>query len=202
MCFGGFVVNDKGLRAFLFFLLVAVVAVRAFYHARSLRNVRKSKFLEGNVNVILRIVAVVSGFGMIALYLIRPTLLAWSELSLPLWTRWIGAALGTFALFALIWIHRALGNNFSGTLHIQEDHQLVTSGPYRWVRHPMYASLYVLTLAFFLLTANWFIGLSWLSVLTAVVVRRVPREEAAMIGHFGDAYRDYTARTGRFLPRI
>jgi protein-S-isoprenylcysteine O-methyltransferase Ste14 len=66
----------------------------------------------------------------------------------------------------------------------------------------MYAAFYPLSVAFFLLTANWFIGLSWLAVLTLVVVRRVPREEAAMISHFGDAYREYASRTGRFLPRI
>jgi protein-S-isoprenylcysteine O-methyltransferase Ste14 len=118
--------GKHGPRFVLAVLLVSVLAVRSYYHARSVRNIRKSKFLEGRTHVVARLTAVISGFAVIGFYLARPDLLAWSELPIPLWAQWLGAPLGMLALFALVWIHRTLGNNFSGTLHIQEDHQLVT----------------------------------------------------------------------------
>ena len=66
----------------------------------------------------------------------------------------------------------------------------------------MYVVFYGLALAFFLLTANWFVGLAWFAVLTLVMLSRVRREEDVMMERFGDAYREYAARTGRFLPRL
>ena len=57
-------------------------------------------------------------------------------------------------------------------------------------------------LAFFLVSANGFIGLFWLGPFTVLLVVRVPREEAVMREKFGDTYRAYERRTGRFLPRL
>ena len=79
---------------------------------------------------------------------------------------------------------------------------LVTDGPYRWIRHPMYTAFYVLHIAVFFLTANWFIGLTWLAGLTIIIVLRVKREEAMLLARFGDKYNSYMERTGRFLPHI
>ena len=194
--------GDRGPRLLLVVVLVAVIAVRIFYHARALRNISKSTFLEGKFHIIARIAAALSGFALVITYLISPAAMSWSALALPMWLRWAGGGLGFLSVFALVWVHHALGENFSGTLHLQTDHQLVTSGPYHWVRHPMYTVFYCLSLSFFLLSANWFIGLAWFVVLTIVVVNRLPREETAMIGRFGDRYREYVARTGRFLPGL
>jgi protein-S-isoprenylcysteine O-methyltransferase Ste14 len=127
--------------------------------------------------------------------------LAWAALPFPTWLRWIAAIPGGAALVLLVWAHDSLGDNFGRSLSLREGHTLVTDGPYRWVRHPMYTAFYLLHLAAFLLSANGFIGLTWFAGLTAVIAARVPREERMMVEAFGAAYQDYAARTGRFLPR-
>jgi len=100
-------------------------------------------------------------------------------------------------------VHRALGRNFAASLHLRtEGHRLVTSGPYRWVRNPMYTSIYIIVISFFLVSANWLIGLAWLAGYTALMISRVPKEETLMKQQFGDEYGAWAARTGRFLPRI
>lgn len=66
----------------------------------------------------------------------------------------------------------------------------------------MYTAFYVLHIAVFFLTANWFIGVTWLAGLTVILLLRVKREEAMLLARFGDQYGTYMERTGRFLPRI
>ena len=78
---------------------------------------------------------------------------------------------------------------------------MVTYGPYRWVRHPFYLTAALVMGSVSVLTANWVIGLSSLLVLALLAVR-TPKEEQMLIERFGQQYRDYMARTGRFLPRM
>jgi protein-S-isoprenylcysteine O-methyltransferase Ste14 len=66
----------------------------------------------------------------------------------------------------------------------------------------MYALFFVQATGFLLLTHNLFIGGVYLAALTLVVISRVGNEEAAMVEKFGDAYRNYMKKTGRFLPRF
>ncbi len=77
---------------------------------------------------------------------------------------------------------------------------LVTYGPYRWVRHPMYSFSFLLFFGFSLLSANWFIGLTVIVGL-AILVARTSIEESKLIEEFDDEYREYMKRTGRFFPR-
>jgi protein-S-isoprenylcysteine O-methyltransferase Ste14 len=104
------------------------------------------------------------------------------------------------ALLWFIWIHHSLGNNLSVRLRIKESQELVTDGPYRWIRHPMYSAFYLLHLAVFFLTANWFIGVTWVAGLTYIILLRVKREEAMLLAEFGKKYSSYMEHTGRFLP--
>lgn len=131
-----------------------------------------------------------------------PQLLAWADMGLPLWMKVVGALMAVLALMLFLWIHRALGSNMSATLRIKVNHTLVTAGPYAFIRHPMYSSFYLLHAAVFLLTANWFIGLTWMMGLSLIVLLRVKREEAMLVERFGEEYRIYMRRTGRFLPPI
>jgi protein-S-isoprenylcysteine O-methyltransferase Ste14 len=136
------------------------------------------------------------------LYISFPEALAWAALPLPTWLRLAGAGLGITALIWFLWIHRALGTNLSARIRIKESQYLVTDGPYRWIRHPMYTAFYLLHLAAFLLTANWFIGATWTAGLTAIILLRINREEAMLLARFGEEYRSYAETAGRFLPRI
>lgn len=73
---------------------------------------------------------------------------------------------------------------------------------YDYMRHPMYTALFLSMAAILLLTRNWLVGGVPLVGLCVIVLLRVEREERVMIEKFGDAYRDYMKRTGRFLPRV
>jgi protein-S-isoprenylcysteine O-methyltransferase Ste14 len=78
---------------------------------------------------------------------------------------------------------------------------LVTTGPYRWIRHPMYSAALILVMAASLLTANLVVVIGGLAMF-ALLAARSRIEEQRLIAKFGEAYRGYQGRTGRFLPRL
>lgn len=87
-------------------------------------------------------------------------------------------------------------------MRLHDDHKLVTSGPYKWVRHPMYAITNVLVCLAFLITANWIVFLVSLATYTGTTVWRVTLgpEEKQLLEKFGDEYREYQQHTGAMLP--
>jgi protein-S-isoprenylcysteine O-methyltransferase Ste14 len=135
------------------------------------------------------------------IYIFKPVFLAWSVFPLPLWVRWVGLALALTGMALEFSTQLHLGRNYSTTLHIREEQTLVTTGPYRYVRHPMYTALFTVGIGLGLLSASWYFLLPF--IVTGVVVAfRVGREEEAMIEKFGDQYVRYMDRTGRFLPPL
>jgi protein-S-isoprenylcysteine O-methyltransferase Ste14 len=134
-------------------------------------------------------------------YLINPAWLAWSQVDLPAWLRWLGLGLGVLADLFSYWVFSNLGNNVSPSVATRNAHQLVTSGPYQWVRHPLYSMGMIAYMGFALLAASWFIALMAVLVFVILMIR-VPQEEAHLIEKFGEDYRSYMARTGAFLPRM
>ena len=78
----------------------------------------------------------VSGIAGLLAFLIAPSWMAWSSVPLPVPLRWLGVGLGIVAAALLIWTFRNLGKNLTDTVVTRKDHTLVTTGPYRWVRHP------------------------------------------------------------------
>jgi len=137
--------------------------------------------------------------GVIA-YMVNPAWMAWSSVPLPAWQRWMGVGVCGIAAALLTWTLRGLGTNLTDTVVTRRVHTLVTSGPYRWVRHPFYDSIALLILAISLIAANWFLLLTGSVVLLLLVVR-TRTEEEKLLERFGDAYRAYMTRTGRFVPR-
>ncbi|WP_198174960.1 isoprenylcysteine carboxylmethyltransferase family protein [Spirosoma arboris] len=87
-------------------------------------------------------------------------------------------------------------------LEIRPQHQLVVSGLYRYVRHPMYADMLLWVVSFGLLTANWFYSLTMSVGMTILFVVRIPDEEKLMIDQFGDQYRHYMKTTKRLIPYL
>ena len=148
----------------------------------------------------LRPVGVLGMLGLIA-YMVNPSWMGWSSLPLPDWLRWIGVGLGVLAGGLLVWTFHNLGTNLTDTVVTRRKHTLVTSGPYRWVRHPFYDSAALCFLANSMVAANWFLFLTG-GLGFALLVVRTRKEEEKLLARFGDAYRVYTERTGRFLPRI
>ncbi len=114
-------------------------------------------------------------------------------------------AVGAFVFVLAIWLlhrsHTDLGKRWSPTVEFEEQHTLVAEGVYRHVRHPMYAAHLIWGVAQSVLLPNFAAGLSALILILPVILLRIRREERAMLGHFGDAYRQYMVRTGRLLPK-
>jgi len=148
----------------------------------------------------LRPVGVVGMLALIA-YMVNPSWMAWSAVTLPDWFRWVGVGVGAIAGGLLIWTLHSLGKNLTDTVVTRREHTLVTRGPYRWVRHPFYDSLALSVLANSVVAANWFLLLSGGLVFMLIVVR-TRKEEEKLLARFGDVYQAYRERTGRFLPRI
>lgn len=136
----------------------------------------------------------------VLVYLVQPRWMAWAAIPAPEWLRWLGAAVGLAAAPAAWWVLRHLGRNVSETVLTKTDHALVTTGPYRWVRHPLYATGGMLFLGVGLMAGNWFILLFTALALVLIRFAVVPPEEEALVAKFGDAYREYQGRTGRLLP--
>jgi protein-S-isoprenylcysteine O-methyltransferase Ste14 len=134
-------------------------------------------------------------------YLINPSWMAWSKIGLPEWARWLGVGLGILCVLGIYWLFSSIGSGITATSATRREHRLVTSGPYRWVRHPLYTVGSSLFLSFGLMADNWFIALLGVLAFIAVAIR-TPKEEANLIAKFGDDYLEYMKRTGRFLPKF
>ena len=182
-------------------LFSALIAIRLRFHFKARTWSREGRTSEG-VSLFLRFFVGVPLIICILVYPFRPQILEWASIPLdPMW-RWIGAAIFGLSLPLLIWVQQALGKNFSTDLRIRTGHTLVTWGPYRHVRHPMYTVLLLTFTGMGLLSANWFIGSAGIIVLIVIMVSRTPKEEAMMADAFGQSYKRYAETTGRYIPRL
>jgi protein-S-isoprenylcysteine O-methyltransferase Ste14 len=108
----------------------------------------------------------------------------------------------TFAgLLFSVWARLALGRNWSGTVTIKKDHQLIDGGPYRWIRHPIYTGM----LAALLATAvaeGLVSGMVGFAMVTIGFYWKARREESFLAQEFGETFSEHRQRTGMFLPRL
>ncbi|MDR0749638.1 MAG: isoprenylcysteine carboxylmethyltransferase family protein [Tannerellaceae bacterium] len=113
-----------------------------------------------------------------------------------------GFVVGVYSMWWFYRIHRTLGDNWSPVLEIRREHTLITDGPYRYVRHPMYSDMMLWLVSFTLITANWFYALTISTGLAIMLIVRIPDEERLMMERFGEPYRAYMKRTKRLIPGV
>jgi protein-S-isoprenylcysteine O-methyltransferase Ste14 len=118
------------------------------------------------------------------------------------WQIGLGAAVMVLALVLFRKTHKALGKMWSVSLDIREKHELVTSGIYRRLRHPMYTAFWTMALAQALLVPNVVAGLAGLVGFGTLFFFRIGPEERMMEETFGDAYRNYRQKTARIIPGV
>ncbi len=174
--------------------------IRSYFQTKALRA-RKASDVENSAGR--------PGFRVLALVyllLIVYSVTTWvdfAHVDLSSWLRWtFGGGLLLIYLALFVWAHQVLGKHWSGILELHEDHSLITSGPYRMVRHPMYSAFFLSGLGIFILTANWFLSSLYFLAVAYMYFSRVSAEEELMIGRFGDAYREYMTKTARLVPRL
>jgi protein-S-isoprenylcysteine O-methyltransferase Ste14 len=192
---------DQPFRLALILGALIVLPIMVYHRLRSQATREKlDRWQEGPfILFTLRPLGVAAMLGLMA-FMINPDWMAWSSVRLPLWLRWVGVGVGVLAGGLLIWTVRVLGPNLTDTVVTRKEHTLVTTGPYRWVRHPFYDAAGLAILAIALTAANWFLfstgGLAFV-----LMIVRTRTEEEQLLMRFGDSYRAYAQRTGRFLPR-
>jgi protein-S-isoprenylcysteine O-methyltransferase Ste14 len=194
--------NELIFRVMVGMLFLAALSVSLYYRITAERSGEKiSRREEGWwIMVPLRLLGLCA-WGMLVAFVINPQWVAWATAPLPDWLRWAGIATALVALPMVYWVFSSLGKNVTDTVVTRKEHALVTSGPYRWVRHPLYTIAGAFFMGLSIAAANWLMALGLLTALVLLAIR-TPREEAKLVERFGDDYRAYMRRTGRFIPRL
>lgn len=197
---GIIIMNSETMFRTIFAITIVVgLCIRAYFQKQAKRVERIEQRNERRDRFFYNLVLV--SYLLMPFYVFT-SWLDFAHMTLPAWVRWVGVLINCFSIGLFAWTHKTLGANWSGILEISKDHRLMTEGPYRYVRHPMYSTFFVGALGILLLSANWFIGVAHLGAVTWMYLARVDSEESMMIEHFGDVYRQYMSTSGRLLPRF
>jgi protein-S-isoprenylcysteine O-methyltransferase Ste14 len=184
-------------------LLIAFALHRGYYvksHSQP-KDVTLKERQEGLASKIGGLLGLI-GFVSVIIFVIDPKWLAFAHISLPLWSRWAGVALALTGFALLQWAQVTLGKSWSDTPRMMKGQTLIISGPYQFIRHPIYTAFILILGSTLLISSNWLIGLAWLGMTALEVVSRIGFEESLMLEYFGDQYRDYMKKTGQLLPRL
>lgn len=195
--------NENIFRILAAILLFTAMGISTYFRRKADRDTgeRVARSVDGTpMMTVIRLGGLILWLSPLV-YLVNPAWMAWAKVGLPDWIRWLGVAAGLLIAAGIYWLFSSIGSGITATSATRREHRLVTSGPYRWVRHPLYTLGSALFVAFGMIADNWFIALLGLLAFVIVAIR-TPREEANLIAKFGDEYRDYMKRTGRFLPRV
>ena len=103
-------------------------------------------------------------------------------------------------LFA-VWARLTLGSNWSGTVTIKTNHQLIRRGPYRYIRHPIYTGMLAALLAT-AIAQGLLSGLVGFAFVSLALYRKARREEKFLAQEFGEGFTEHRQHTGMFLPRF
>lgn len=186
--------------AIFFLAMVAEIIIRA-----PINNKRRlEKMRERHVTTQEKTLLFLLWGGMFILPIIYAATnwLDFANYTLPAWAGWLGVAIIVGAVLVFWRAHADLGLNWSPTLEIREKHELVVRGIYGVIRHPMYASQILWSVAQILLLQNWIVGFSSLLVFIPFYVMRVGAEEQMMLEQFGDQYRSYMQKVGAVFPKF
>jgi protein-S-isoprenylcysteine O-methyltransferase Ste14 len=190
-----------------FWLIFGGMIVMQVYFATRLRLAgnhkatdRKAIEREGWGYAIVRAIRSISLITFLVLYTVNQPWLGMLSVPFPNWFRWMGVVLGALSLVLYTWSRTSLGKEWSSYLQIREKHHLVTTGPYRWIRHPIYLAMMGFLTGITIITANYFL-IVFLLISIVDLSLRIPKEEQMMIEEFGDEYKTYMQRTGGLLPK-
>ncbi|HNN13962.1 MAG TPA: isoprenylcysteine carboxylmethyltransferase family protein [Anaerolineales bacterium] len=195
--------NETVFRIITGLLLFFGVGISAYFRARADRasGERLSRNADGTpMMLFIRVLGLVLWLSPLV-YLINPAWMTWSKFGLPEWTRWLGVGVGLLCVAGIYWLFTSIGSGITPVSATRKEHKLSTHGIYRWVRHPLYTigSSFIVSIG---ITAdNWFIIIMGVLAFIGMAIR-TPKEEANLIEKFGDEYREYMKKTGRFIPKF
>ena len=178
---------------------IVMVVIRAPYGRRS-RGVKVARSYKGPREVALLTLAW-TGFIVPLIWVVSPVF-SFAEYSLRPWPLGAGVLCLAAGLWWLYRSHSDLGRYWSVTLELRENHRLITQGAYRYVRHPMYAALFLYSIGQALVLPNWVVGPSYLVAFGILFALRIGAEERMMLETFGEEYAGYMTRTKLLVPGI
>jgi protein-S-isoprenylcysteine O-methyltransferase Ste14 len=124
------------------------------------------------------------------------------ELGLPEPLRVAGLVVMWLGLALRVWAIASLGSGFRTTVEVEPGQPVVSSGPYRWIRHPSYTGLLLIVAGLGAALGNWLSLVACLVLPVPAIVWRIRVEEAELDRVLGDAYRSYRAGRARLIPRL
>lgn len=182
-----------------FALFIAAFIVRKIFTTQN----DKQEFVVTKKSASDILLLTFDGIGMVLpLVYVLSTWLDFADFNLPVWIGWLGIVLFVDAIIILYLSHAHLGSNWSPILGIKEKHTLITTGIYKYIRHPMYAAHLLWAVAQIMILHNWIAGFSFIIVMVPHYLLRVEKEESMMIEQFGDEYQEYMKSAGRILPKL
>jgi protein-S-isoprenylcysteine O-methyltransferase Ste14 len=150
----------------------------------------------------LYVVIVLQGLGFLAAVTLPWIPARWMHFPNERVAFWCGIALMIAGAALRRMCFRALGESFTGEVRVRADQRVVTTGPYRWVRHPGYSAGILMAIGVGIALGTW-LGALISAVLTVIgYAYRISVEERALVNGLGDSYRDYMKRTKRFIPFV
>ena len=180
--------------------MIVYVSIRGVFGGRTKRNEKVVSRADTRDRALVAVVFLGSII-LPALYLFTPWL-GFADYRLPAFIPGCGAVVMVIALWLFWRAHADLGLNWSITLEMRKDHELIVHGLYRRIRHPMYAAIFLFAVAQALLLQNWLAGWAGFVTFAILYLVRTPREEKMMCEFFGESYRNYMQRSGRLWPRL
>ena len=165
------------------------------------RSVKETERRESAPSRLARLFLIV---GAAALLCLPSVPLPWlNQRFLPrgAWCFWTGATVTAFGLLFAVWARRQLGKNWSQAVTLKEGHELITSGPYALVRHPIYTGLLLGFLGSAVARGEWR-GLLAVALVFAVLWHKLRLEEKWMRAQFGEPYEAYSRHVAALVPYI
>ena len=117
------------------------------------------------------------------------------------WTAWVGGAITLAGVLFAIWARWNLGKNWSAAVTIKQGHQIICTGPYAHIRHPIYTGILTGVIGTALAIGEYR-GLLGFVIILFGFYRKARKEEAFLAANFGEPFLEHKQRTGFFLPRF
>lgn len=183
-----------------------MVVIRLYYVKKyrrlneniSLSNIKET---EGMFQTVLQTIIGLFVVAVILTYVLAPFKIHSFSLDIPNSFRNFAIIIGILSQIGTIWCHTALGPNWSRHLRVWEDQELITTGPYKYVRHPLYTMYYLLMINIGIVSANSLIMVAMLLLIISLYIR-ISTEETMLVNAFGEKYKEYMKTTGKLVPKI
>jgi len=182
--------------------LLAVMWLAYFVYSWAVStNVKATRRREGARSHIVRLLLLACMAALLGLPRFPVAVLSRRFLPAGAWTFWSGAALTACGLLFSLWARHRLGQNWSVAVTVKENHELITSGPYALVRHPLYVGLLLALLGCAVAVGEWR-GLLAVALALSVFWPKLRLEEKWMREQFGESYENYSRQVRALLPYI